>query len=102
MKVLFQCNRKGWSRLAVCTGRGFGRRGCWSLLRVYDTDFYQYSVTDYGGDSELYTAFVCTNCGIETNVRWLPSYVVPRGNRQAAKKRWKTNHEVSRKDIKHV
>lgn len=52
----------GWSLKETCTGKGNGKGGCGSLLKVEEQDlFFTYS-SSYDGSSERYITFQCPVC----------------------------------------
>ena len=61
--------QKGWSKLAICTGKGNGWGGCWSILRISREDLYSTCRYSAGEIDQYCTTFSCPNCGVETDVR---------------------------------
>ncbi len=60
--------QRGWSKEYTCTGKGNGGGGCGALLLVSEYDIYQTSSSDYGGGTDYYKTFSCSECGVETDI----------------------------------
>jgi hypothetical protein len=68
--------QEGWSREEICTGVGNGNGGCGAKLLVEQEDLYR---TESGSamdqSSESYTTFCCVSCGVETDMKDVPSQI---------------------------
>jgi len=75
MKVIKRIGKQsGWSKLAICTGKGNGWGGCWSILRISRIDLYKTCYMFWGEVDKICTTFCCPNCETETNV-WVPDRI---------------------------
>lgn len=68
----------GWAREETCTGTGNGGGGCGAVLLVEQTDMYQTVSTDYAGGRDEFVTFTCACCGVESDMKSVPSQVVSR------------------------
>lgn len=64
----------GWSKEAECSGDGTGGGGCGAVLLVEEGDLFetQGSARD---ETTYYMTFKCPSCGVETDLRDVPSSV---------------------------
>lgn len=80
MKILKPGKEQIWSRECECTGAGnTGKPGCRALLLIEEGDlFYTYlgGARDETGDA--CKTFKCAQCGVLTDIKDVPSYVVIR------------------------
>lgn len=67
-------DQKGWSREETCTGHGNQGGGCGAVLLVGAGDLFHtyHSVRD---ETETFTTFRCSACGVLTDIDGVPSYV---------------------------
>ena len=65
-------NQKGWAEEYFCTGKGNGLGGCRAKLLVEQGDLFVTSSSDYGGGTDYFTTFKCSECGILTDVEDCP------------------------------
>jgi hypothetical protein len=72
-------DQKGWSTEATCTGIGNGGGGCGARLLVEEADLYQTESNHYDGSTERYVTFKCCSCGVQTDLKNVPSSVVVKG-----------------------
>lgn len=94
MKVLKPGRKqKGWSTEATCSGKGNGNGGCGAKLLVEEADLFRTSHSDYGGDTEYFTTFECSECGVLTDIQNMPGDLAQRlPDRQA----WRRGHNDPR------
>lgn len=67
--------QKGWSTEAVCTGKGNGDGGCGAKLLVEQADIYR-TASHCRDETDYYETFQCPECGVETDLKGVPSSVV--------------------------
>jgi hypothetical protein len=48
--------------------QGNGKGGCEAKLQVEYGDLYRTNHYDYGGGHDIYTTFICPECGVETDI----------------------------------
>ncbi len=85
MKVLKPGRKqKGWATETKCTGTGNGGGGCGAELLVDESDLFQTSHTDMGGDTEYFVTFRCSECGVMTDLPKVPHDVRQRLPSKAA------------------
>lgn len=73
MKLIKEGRKQtGWAKEFECTGKGNGGGGCGAILSVEQGDVYKTSHSDYGGDTETYNTFKCSQCGVETDIGPVP------------------------------
>lgn len=64
--------QKGWAKEFKCTGAGNGSGGCGATLLVEQDDVFHTHNTDYGGGHDVYNTFKCTECGVLTDIGFVP------------------------------
>ena len=73
MKLIKEGRKQtGWSKEFECTGKGNGGGGCGAILLVEQGDVYKTFRSDYGGGTESYNTFKCSECGVETDIGAIP------------------------------
>jgi hypothetical protein len=73
MKVLMKGRpQRGWSQEFICTGKGNGNGGCGAKLLVEEGDLIRTGCHSYDGSSEYYVTFVCSECGVMTDISGYP------------------------------
>jgi hypothetical protein len=76
MRVLKKgTGQKGWSKKVTCTGAGNGDGGCGAELLVEQPDLYETYNCDYTGDCDHFVTFTCAECGVETDIKDVPSNI---------------------------
>lgn len=76
MKVIIPGREQnGWSQEYTCTGDGNGNGGCGAVLLVEQADLYETSHS-FMGETDYYTTFKCSACGVETDITDVPSNVI--------------------------
>jgi hypothetical protein len=65
----------GWAIEITCTGEGNGGGGCSALLLVDQSDLYRTFRRFYDSSSETFITFTCAACGVETDLKNVPSGV---------------------------
>lgn len=67
----------GWAEEFSCTGGGNGMGGCGAVLLVEEGDLFR---TQSSARDEItqYTTFRCPECGVNTDIRGVPSNVESR------------------------
>lgn len=80
--------QKGWAKELTCTGVGNGKGGCGAILLVEQADLFQTSRSDYGGDTDYFVTFKCSECGVLTDTKETPFYGhnLPREKRDRGEK----------------
>ena len=73
MKVIYPGRpQKGWAKELKCTGAGNGDGGCGAILLVEQDDLYETSKGYCDGTTDRYVTFMCSACGVETDVNGVP------------------------------
>jgi len=76
MKVLTPGRKqKGWAKESICTGKGNGEGGCGAVLLVEEDDMYLTFSSHYDGSTDQYNTFKCCCCGVETDIKDVPTHV---------------------------
>jgi hypothetical protein len=66
----------GWAKEFTCTGAGNADGGgCGAMLLVEQDDLYETSSGHYDGSTDHYVTFRCSACGVETDIKDVPSSV---------------------------
>jgi len=78
-----------WSQVCKCIGKGHGGKGCNSTLKVYETDLFVVSSTDYGGTTESWVTFKCIVCGQLNDLYDHPGHT----GKYPTKKQWEENQQ---------
>ena len=82
--------QKGWAKEAKCTGDGNGGGGCGAELLIEEADLYITS-SSCRDETDYYETFTCAACGVETDMKGVPTEVHMRlPKKEAWKKRPKT------------
>lgn len=68
-------SQRGWSKEFECTGKGNGGGGCGAKLLVSENDLYMTSSSHYDGSTDYYITFCCSCCGVETDIKDVPSRI---------------------------
>jgi hypothetical protein len=67
--------QKGWAKQITCTGKGHGRGGCGAVLLIEESDLLRGERWVMGRDHEVWVYFVCSECGVKSEVNNYPGDV---------------------------